>query len=218
MQTKDVERIKIGTEVVFIPRNQHNRSRHEKELSDFEPTRVRRGTLVSYKHLSVEGSWWLSDKSEAQLATDRVFGFMIECVNHNGDTVYTVVKATNIVSTTAEYDAYWIDENIRRANAQAEAEQRALEYREKQIKRSEREQASKTAVEAEAERLAVTVSANILQLLGQRAYTTSIVSSSVKGEWMNFDTPHEEYRITNQGSVTLDLRDFQRLLEMAIAE
>jgi hypothetical protein len=70
----------------------------------------------------------------------------------------------------------------------------------------------------EAQHTAEVIAKNIEVLLGSSTRNTARVEVSADGNWQGIGTPEETYRIIQRGSITLQLNDFQRLLEKAMQD
>ena len=217
MLTKEILAIKAGTETTIINVwNGNTRRRSETTLQDIEPNRSVTVTLVNHKryipspNTSEEQSYFQEDGSGKG-------GFLVSW-SGNGTTRYAVVKPVNFVATSEAYNEYWSPILAQRKIDAEKREAERLVYEERRAKRNEVEISRKNAIQSEAERIGESVSASLAALLGARANQHTRIRLEVSGEWQNEDTDYEEYRVSQYGTVTLELRDALRLIELALAE
>jgi hypothetical protein len=125
---------------------------------------------------------------------ERTKGWLVERVS---DGNRWVIKSADILGIWAELDGAWTAQESSRANAQAEEERRNT------LRRGE-----DARVIANNERIEVSLASSLKALLGEA--TAVSVNLGVEGKWNDTFT---EYRAKTSGRVTVDVRDFQRLLE-----
>jgi len=221
MLANEVLKIDTSLEVAVIDPSQVNRGRNETGIESVKPRRVRYGMRVNglrYATKSKTGRSWSENLNDFTVTSERVFGYLVKFVLTNGNESYAVVKPTNFIATKSEYQTYW---NVREAQekAEQEAKEKAIEL---QAQAEARRNAIRTERMAqhlpEAERIAESIRESIYTLLGMGVRIRSTVRADVGGVWENENTPQETYRVQQMGSVTMEMRDFQRLLELAIQE
>jgi hypothetical protein len=221
MLTNQVLAIDKKHELAFIPQNRESRKRTEDTLDKVAPSRVAYGYRVNglrYNLKSIHNRNVVSDPEEFRTTEERVYGFLIKTINNSGEEVYTVVKPANIVATKHDYRTHWdAVEEAERIAHEAQLERNRL-AQEKATQRREVQEARTIPLQAEAERTKESLNESIKIVLGNKAWMDSQVSVRADGTWKNLDTPDEEYVSFLVGSVTLSVRDFQRLLEKALAE
>jgi hypothetical protein len=126
--------------------------------------------------------------------TERTKGWLIERVS---DGERWVVKSADILAPWGELDIAWTTQEASRANAQAEEERRNA------LRRGE-----DARVIANNERIEVSLASSLKALLGEA--TPVAVNLGIEGKW---NDDYSQYHAKTSGRVTVDVRDFQRLLE-----
>jgi hypothetical protein len=220
MLTSEILKISPQVEMAVIPENVHKRKKTE-QLKDLTSDKVRFGKRVNNNHYAPRNKYnniTSLEKDDFFVTESKSFGFLYEIERGDGTVFYASIKPSQIVATRAEYDAYWIPE-IERRKVEAEL-RKAEEVRQAEIRerRYAVEKERKEQHEAEALGLAESVRESILALLGQRAYDKALVRNNITGSWVSVDTEYETYRVEQLGTVTIEIRDFQRLLEKALKE
>lgn len=147
--------------------------------------------------------------------SEKSFGMLVT-FEYNGETRFAVIKPQDFLQKWDEYFAYWEQENARLAVVRAENEARMKIEQEKRQRRDDIEVARREQMQVEAERLKVSIRESLSSLVGSVTSSTVYIDPTVRGEWKNLDTPNEQYVVTKVGDVRLDLRLFERLLEMAL--
>jgi hypothetical protein len=125
---------------------------------------------------------------------ERSKGWLIERVE---DGTRWVVKSNDILAPWADLDAVWLKQEASRADEQAEQERRNALRRAEDLR-----------VSAINDRLEASLPTALQRLLGEA--TPVVVSLNVDGTW---NDDYSQYRAKTGGRVTIDVRDFQRLLE-----
>lgn len=218
MLTNEILKYPRNTEWTVINPHDENRRRYEDSIQSVKNNRVLSGVRVSDNRYAYTGRW-SEDINAFNVTTGRSYGFLMKFLNNStGKEYFAVVKPVNFVAPRAEYEEYWVEENERqrvaRELAQAEqAKRQAIEEKRHAI-RIERHKSA----EPEAERVAESIRSSIRTLLGQVAQERTVVRVNVQGEWKNEYTEFEKYVVNQYGAVTLELRDFQRLLERALQD
>jgi type II secretory pathway component PulM len=220
MQTNDVLQIAIGVEVAMIDPNGENRKQYETDIPNVRPQRVRYGKRVSnirYRTKTTNNRTWSEDLNDFISTTDRNYGFLME-VDNSGKPYYVVVKPKNIIASRAEYEGFWIPELARLEQERIVRDaQREIEQQ-RQQKRNEIRLAREAQLKPEAERTAEVIGEAISALLGQRARFSATIRVEHEGTWTDEDTDNPQYETRQTGTITLILKDFQRLLEKAMQE
>lgn len=221
MLTNEVLAIDKSHELAFIPQSRDSRKRSEDTFQKVAPSRVAYGYRINglrYNLTSINNRSVVADPDEFRTTEERVYGFLIKTINNAGEEVYTVVKPANIVATKADYRKHWdAVEEAQRLEHEAQVERNRI-AQEKAVQRREVQEARTIPLQAEAERTKESLNESIKIVLGQKAWMDSQVNVRTDGTWKNLDTPDEEYVSYLTGSVTLTFKDFQRLLEKALAE
>ncbi len=221
MLTNQILAIDKSHELAFIPPRLSSRKRSEDTLEKVNPNRVAYGYRVNglrYNLISVTNRSVVADPDEFRTTEERSYGFLIKTLNNSGEEVYTVIKPTNIIATKADYRKHWdAVEEAQRIEHEAQLERTRI-AQEKAVARREIQEARLIPLQAEAERTKESLNESIKIVLGNKAWMDSQVTVRADGTWNNLDTPEEEYVSYLTGSVSLSVRDFQRLLEKALAE
>lgn len=219
MLTPEIEKLPLTTEWTVIRKEQHNKQKFETTVDAVELDRIRYGTRVNGLRYSMDhGPRWSEDSTVYTQIHGRNFGFLMKFTRDDNSVYYSVIKPTNFIATKDEYKAYWDVETVRRDEeriAKAAEQARANEeYQKRRTIETER----MVQARPEAEHTAEVISKNIEVLLGSNTVRTARVSVEVDGTWEGIGTPQETYRIIQKGSITLQLKDFQRLLEKAMQD
>jgi hypothetical protein len=221
MLTNQILAIDKSHELAFIPPRLSGRKRSEDTLEKVNPNRVAYGYRVNglrYNLISVTNRSVVADPDEFRTTEERSYGFLIKTLNNSGEEVYTVIKPTNIIATKADYRKHWdAVEEAQRIEHEAQLERTRI-AQEKAVARREIQEARLIPLQAEAERTKESLNESIKIVLGNKAWMDSQVTVRADGTWNNLDTPEEEYVSYLTGSVSLSVKDFQRLLEKALAE
>lgn len=219
MLTPEIERLPLTTEWAVIRKEQHNKQKFESSVDSVELDRIRYGVRVNGLRYSMDhGPRWAEDPSVFTQIHGRTFGFLMKFTRDDGTIYHSVIKPSNFIATKADYTAYWDVETVRREEerqAKAIAQARANEeYQKRQEIESER----MLQARPEAEHTAEVIAKNIEVLLGSSTRSTARVDVGVAGDWYGIGTPQETFRVIQKGSITLQLKDFQRLLEKAMQD
>jgi hypothetical protein len=221
MLTNEVLAIDKMHELAFIPQGRDSRKRSEDSIANVDPNRVSYGFRVNglrYNLHTINNRSVTADPDDFRTTEERTYGFLIKTINTQGLEVYTVIKPTNIIAKKTDYRKHWdAYEEQQRIEHEAQLERNRI-HQEKMEQRREIQTARSVPMQAEAERTKETLNESIKIVLGQKAWMDSQVSVRVDGAWNNLDTPDEEYVSYLTGSVSLTIKDFQRLLEKALAE
>lgn len=217
MQTKDIIQHPLATEWAIIRPWDGNRSRTEDSIETTEYRRVVKAQLVNTKRYKRTTNYASDPLSFAEVSSnEKTYGFLVAFTNNNGETLHAVANPQNFIALWSEYYAYWQPELERRKVAQAEQEARRLIEIAKQEKRDALRTERRANAKVIADRMAQSINESIIALLGAQASYRAHISTDVDGDWVNVETEYEDYRITSSGTVRLELKDFQRLLEYAI--
>lgn len=217
MQTKDIISHPLATEWAVIRPWDGNRSRAEDSIETTEYRRTVKVQLVNTKRYKRNTNYASDHLSFQEVsANEKTYGFLVSFTNKNGETLYAVTNPQNFIALWSEYNAYWQPELARRKALEAELEAKRLIELEKTERRDKLRNERRQNERVITERLAQSITESIATLLGSASASRSYISTDVDGEWVNIDTQYEDYRITTSGTVRLELKDFQRLLEYAI--
>jgi hypothetical protein len=191
----------------------------EKRLEDISPSRVIFVHLYD-THLYHTGYGVGADISRFQ----RVFGgtkdvgYLVLEKRPNptgGETNhYRVIRARDFIAKADDYESVWVVEQAR-LDAEAEANRIEQEKRDAEANRRRLIQENKLGVAREqADNTAETIKKNLVVLLGNAIAETALVSVRVDGQWQTYDdgATEQDYIISQSGSVSLGIREFQRLL------
>lgn len=219
MLTPEILKVSTTTEWAVISKNLNNKYKNETTLDAVEPDRISYGVRISDTRYSMDhGPRWSPDTSSFTQTYGRSFGFLMKFTKDDGTDVYAIIKPANFIATRKAYDAYWDGEKVRRAEARvAKMAQEARDNEEYQ-RRREIETQRMAQAKPEAQHTAEVIAKNIEVLLGSSTRNTARVEVSADGNWQGIGTPEETYRIIQKGSITLQLNDFQRLLEKAMQD
>lgn len=219
MLTPEIEKLPLATEWAVISKNNNNKYKNETTLDAVEPDRISYGVRVNGLRYSLDhGPKWSHDTSSFTQIHGRSFGFLMKFIHDNGTDVYAIIKPTNFIATRKAYDAYWDGEKFRRAEARVAKMAQEARDKEEYQRRREIESERMAQAKPEAQHTAEVIAKNIEVLLGSSTRSTARVEVSADGNWQGIGTPQETYRIIQKGSITLQLNDFQRLLEKAMQD
>lgn len=217
------EILKVPTNVTWAIINpwKDNRKKFEQSIAQVRPERVRYAKRYNDSHYAM-GQAHSENPLDFSKTQERNYGFLMELERTNSlgqpENYYVVVKPSAFVAPKADYDNVWAD--ILKAEELAKQEQeRQQEIRQRRdtLRRAIVQDRRAQAI-PEAERLKESTIESILTVLGQRVKDRVRVSVDIAGAWTDEDSDNPQYSITQVGSVTLELQDFQRLLEKALQE
>jgi hypothetical protein len=219
MLTPEILKVPTTTEWAVISKSQQNKYKHETTLEKVEPDRIQYGVRVNGLRYSMDhGPRWSPDASSFTQIQGRSFGFLMKFTKDDGTNFYSVIKPTNFIATRKDYDAYWDVEQARRTEARLAKQAQDAKDAEEYQKRREIETQRMAQAKPEAQHTAEVIAKNIEVLLGSSTRSTARVEVSADGVWEGIGTPQETYRTIQKGSITLQLKDFQRLLEKAMQD
>lgn len=220
MLSNDIIKVPLATEWAIIKPFGDNRKKHETSIPSTDPRRVEYATRVSNNKYALKtrnGRSWSEDANDFYTTQERSYGYLVKLM-HNGNPIFVVSKPVNFVSTRTEYDLYWDAEKERREQAHLlEVQEAEIRSRRAELRRTirlEREAQAKP----EAERTAEAVTESIGALLGQRTLASTTVKVAFDGTWEDEDSDDPKYTLRQNGTVTMTLQNFQRLLEKAMQE
>lgn len=186
--------LNIGTEYAVVPSwNYHSTSRKSRDPLQIREDDVVKATLISKDKYNYEPSHPKTDSANFTLADsgERSVGVLFKGVDNSGQDVYWTSRLADIIAEWSQLEPRWNSEK------QAQAEQERIER-----ERYEKEQRHVEQVKQEVERCRVSVAETVRELIGNSAD----VSVETNG-----------WRSEMKGVVTLGLKEFQQLVELAVA-
>jgi hypothetical protein len=218
MLTNEILKYPTNIEWTVINPHDDNRKRSEDSIETVRNNRVLHGFRVNGLRYAVTARW-SDDINQFPTTNERSYGFLVKFLNATtGRDYYAVVKPTNFVAPRSEYDAYWVAENERLRIAREIEQAEYAKQQERSAQRRAVENERQQSAQPEAERVAQGILDSIRTMLGQTTQERSNVRINVQGEWVGENTEHEQYKVKQYGSVTMELQDFQRLMERALQD
>jgi hypothetical protein len=210
MLSNEVMKYPVGTELAIISPHQSNRGRAEDSTATTRPDRVVMGKLLSKnkaRRYAVSGLSWGTSAGDFLTTTDRDFGWLVEYNNR----VYSI-RSKEIVATSEEYNTHW-EPVIAREKVEQQERDRLNQIRmEKEQARYQISSAKESQALPLVESTKSSATENILSIIGKQYEREVSVSAKTDGRWVTLPDGSEDYFVEVNGTVTITLKAFNRLL------